>query len=187
MIFNQHYNLKDTHAFLGASNYHWVNYTDQKLKNAYMNSVAKERGTKLHKFAHDAIKLKIKLPKTSKTLDHYVNDAIGFNMIPEQILYVNNFCYGTTDAIHFNEKTLVLRIHDLKTGTTPASMVQLRIYAAMFCLEYNYSPNDLKKIILRIYQNDEVVEEIAEPTEILYIMDKIKVNTETLNEIKMED
>ena len=186
MIFNQHYALRDKHAFLGASNYHWLNYTDQKLKDAYLNSVAKERGTKLHKFAHDAIKLKVKLPKTSKTLDRYVNDAIGFNMIPEQILCVNDVWFGTADAIHFNEKTLVLRIHDLKTGVTPASMAQLRIYAAMFCLEYRYSPNDLKKIILRIYQNDDVVEEIAEPTDILYIMDKIKTSSEIIGKLEME-
>ena len=186
MIFNPHYNLRDKHAFLGASNYHWLNYTDDKLKDAYLNHRAKELGTKKHKFAKDAIELKIKLPKTSKTLDHYVNDAIGFNMIPEQPLYVNDICFGTADAIHFNEKTMVLRIHDLKTGKTPASMAQLRIYAAMFCLEYKYSPNDLKKIILRIYQNDDVVEEIAEPTTIMYIMDQIKYKSEYITNLELE-
>lgn len=186
MIFNPHYTLKDKHAFLGASNYHWLNYTDQKLKDVYLNSLAKERGTHLHKFAHDAIKLKIKLPKTSKTLDRYVNDAIGFNMIPEQPLYVNDLCFGTADAIHFNDKSLILRIHDLKTGVTPASMAQLRIYAAMFCIEYKYSPNDLKKIVLRIYQNDDINEEIAEPTDILYIMDQIKNKSEILKRFEME-
>ena len=186
MIFNQHYSLRDKHAFFGASNYHWVNYTDDKIRDSYLNAKAKEIGTAKHKFAADAIKLKIKLPKTSKTLDRYVNDAIGFNMIPEQILYVSEECFGTTDAINFNEKTLILRIHDLKNGKTPASMMQLRIYAAMFCLEYKYSPNDLKKIILRIYQNDDVVEEIAEPTDILYIMDKIKKNITIVETLKSE-
>ena len=186
MIFNPHYNLRDKHAFLGASNYHWLNYTDDKLKDTYLNNRAKELGTKKHKFAKDAIELKIKLPKTSKTLDHYVNDAIGFNMIPEQPLYVNDICFGTADAIHFNEKTMVLRIHDLKTGKTPASMAQLRIYAAMFCLEYKYSPNDLKKIILRIYQNDDVM--IGTPTgeDITPIMEKIVRFDQIIEDYKKE-
>ena len=65
-------------------------------------------------------------------------------------------------------------------------MAQLRIYAAMFCLEYKYSPNDLKKIILRIYQNDDVVEEIAEPTTIMYIMDQIKYKSEYITNLELE-
>ena len=47
MIFNPHYNLRDKHAFLGASNYHWLNYTDDKLKDTYLNNRAKELGTKV--------------------------------------------------------------------------------------------------------------------------------------------
>lgn len=184
MNFNQHYRLKGMHAFLGASNYRWIRYSDEKLKMSYHNNMAVKRGTELHELAERLIKLKVKLPRSNKTLNHYVNDAIGFNMTPEQILYYSDNCFGTADSISFKKN--ILRIHDLKTGITPASIDQLRIYAALFCLEYNYSPNDIDKIILRIYQNDDVIEEIAEPTDILYIMDKIKSFDEIINEIKLE-
>lgn len=184
MNFNQHYRLKGLHAFLGASNYHWVNYSDEKLRLSFNNDMAKKRGTELHDLAEKLIKLKVKLPRSQKTLNHYVNDAIGFNMVPEQILYYSDNCFGTADTISFKKN--VLRIHDLKTGVSPTSMMQLRIYAALFCLEYGYSPNDLDKIILRIYQNDDVSEEIAEPTDILYVMEKIKNFDKIINDIKME-
>lgn len=184
MNFNQHYRLKGLHAFLGASNYHWVNYSDEKLRLSYNNDMAKKRGTELHDLAEKLIKLKVKLPRSQKTLNHYVNDAIGFNMVPEQILYYSDNCFGTADTISFKKN--ILRIHDLKTGVSPTSMLQLRIYAALFCLEYGYSPNDLDKIILRIYQNDDVSEEIAEPTDILYVMEKIKNFDKIINDIKME-
>jgi len=184
MNFNQHYRLKGLHAFLGASNYHWVNYSDEKLRLSYNNDMAKKRGTELHDLAEKLIKLKVKLPRSQKTLNHYVNDAIGFNMVPEQILYYSDNCFGTADTISFKKN--ILRIHDLKTGISPTSMLQLRIYAALFCLEYGYSPNDLDKIILRIYQNDDVSEEIAEPTDILYVMEKIKNFDKIINDIKME-
>ena len=114
----------------------------------------------------------------------YINDGIRFGMITEQGLKYSEFVYGHADTISF--KNNILRIHDLKTGKTPASMAQLRIYAAMFCLEYKYSPNDLKKIILRIYQNDDVVEEIAEPTTIMYIMDQIKYKSEYITNLELE-
>lgn len=185
MIFNQHSRLRGIHAFLGASNYHWINYTDDKLKSVYQNDIAKKRGTELHDLADRLIKLKVKLPRSSKTLNRYVNDAIGFKMSPEQILYYSDNCFGTADSISF--KNNILRIHDLKTGFTPASMAQLRIYAALFCLEYDHNPNDIDQIILRIYQNDDVIEEIAEPTDILYIMDKIKKFDIIIDKMKMED
>lgn len=184
MNFNPHYNLRDKHAFLGASNYHWVNYTDEKLRNVFLNDMARKRGTELHDLADRLIKLKVKLPRSSKTLNRYVNDAIGFNMNAEQILYYSDNCFGTADSISFKDN--ILRIHDLKTGSTTASLAQLRIYAALFCLEYFYNPNDISKIILRIYQNDDVIEEIAEPTDIMYIMDKIKKFDEIIEKIKME-
>ena len=66
----------------------------------------------------------------------------------------------------------MLRIHDLKTGTTAVHMEQLMIYAALFCLEYKVKPGEID-MELRIYQNDEVI--VFNPTaeDILPIMDKI--------------
>jgi hypothetical protein len=61
----------------------------------------------------------------------------------------------------------LLRIHDLKTGVTPAKMPQLEIYAGLFCLEYSVNPLDID-IELRIYQNDEII--VHEPQNIPEIM-----------------
>ena len=137
MNWRDHSRLTGKHALLGASNYHWLNYDADRLTNAVLNYQAKERGTRLHAFAAECIDLKQKLPKNKKTLNTYVNDAIGFRMDTEQVLYYSDNCYGTADAISFNDG--FLRIHDLKTGAVPAHMEQLYIYAALFCLEYGYS------------------------------------------------
>lgn len=170
MNFNKHWELRGKHAFLSASNYHWLNYDSDKLISVYENFKAKERGTRLHEFASEAIELGVKLSNSKRTLNRYVNDAIGFGMTPELILYYSDNCFGTADAVRYDGREL--RIHDLKTGKTPASFHQLEIYAALFCLEYDVNPIDID-ICLRIYQLDEVLEENPEPEEILAIMDII--------------
>lgn len=184
MNFNRHSQVEGTHAFLGASNYHWLNYTDDRLILVFRNQQAKQRGTLLHAFAATCINLRQKLPKSSKTLNQYVNDAIGFKMKPEVTLYFSNNCYGTADSISFKNNTL--RIHDLKTGSIPAHIEQLRIYAAIFCLEYKYDPFDIS-FELRIYQNDDVVYDIPEPDEIKEIMEKIRHFDEIINNLNEEE
>lgn len=170
MNFNNHWNLKGKHAFLSASNYHWINYDEDRLISAYGNWKAKERGTRLHEFACECIELGIKLQHSKRTLNCYVNDAIGYGMSPEVVLYYSDNCFGTADAIKFDGNEL--RIHDLKTGRVPASFHQLEVYAAMFCLEYDINPIDIL-INLRIYQSDEILEETADPEEIVVLMDTI--------------
>lgn len=184
MNFNTHFKLIGQHAFLGASKYHWVNYSEDKLVDSYMNHLAVQKGTELHEFAAQCIKLKQKLPKSKKTLNMYVNDAIGFRMTPEQVLYYSDNCFGTADAISFQDN--FLRIHDLKTGKTIAHMEQLEIYAALFCLEYRTHPSEIA-IELRIYQNDEV--EIHQPSteDILYIMDKIVAFDKAIERVKEQE
>ena len=86
MNWRDHSRLTGKHALLGASNYHWLNYDADRLTNAVLNYQAKERGTRLHAFAAECIDLKQKLPKNKKTLNTYVNDAIGFRMDTEQVL-----------------------------------------------------------------------------------------------------
>lgn len=181
MQFNPHYNLEGCHAFLGASKYHWINYDNEKLDESYKRYRAVQRGTELHDFARRAIELGIKLPKSKKTLNMYVNDAIGYRMTPEQVLYFSDNCFGTADAISFNKN--LLRIHDLKTGVTPTHIEQLEIYAALFCLEYGVDPGKID-IELRIYQSDEIV--IATPTieVIAPIMDKIITFDKRINKLK---
>lgn len=185
MNFNKHSNLVGLHAFLGASDYHWLNDDPDKLRNRYLNYKARELGTRYHNVAKELIELKIKQPKTKTTFNMYVNDAIGFNMTPEQPLIYSENCYGTADAICFNENKSRLRIHDLKTGKTPASMNQLLIYASLFCLEYDFKPGEIETI-LRIYKNDEVKEMIATASDLTPVMNKIITADKIISKLKME-
>jgi hypothetical protein len=180
MNFNKHLHLAGQHAFLSASKYHWVNYDEDKLISSFTKWMAAQKGTELHEFACNAIKLGIKL-QTPKLLKLYVNDAIGFKMQTEQTLYYSHNCFGTADCISFRKN--YLRIHDLKTGTTPASIKQLEVYAALFCLEYNIKPNEIE-IELRLYQSDEVLIHHPEPSDIFRIMDKIIAFDKLIESIK---
>lgn len=186
MHFNDHFNLEGKHAFLGASNHAWLNYDIEKLRTVYFNSKAKARGTQLHEFASQCIRLGQKLPNSKKTLNMFVNDAIGYRMASERILYYSDNAFGTADAIGFKEKTNKLRIHDLKTGVTPASMDQLYIYAALFCLEYAKDPHQLD-IELRIYQLDDVQVDFPETVDILNIMRKIIDYDIEIGKLKREE
>ena len=181
MNFNKHSGLEGQHAFLGASKYHWINYDENKVADAYLKFLATQRGTVLHEFAANCITLGQKLPKSQKTLNMYVNDAIGYKMIPEQILFYSENCFGTADAISFRND--FLRIHDLKTGAIPAHMEQLEIYAALFCLEYHIKPSDIS-MELRIYQNNEILYHNPTVEDIAPIMDKIITFDKTINKLK---
>lgn len=184
MNFVKHSELEGLHAFLGASKYHWINYDEEKVADVYRKHMATLRGTELHEFASQCIKLGQKLPKSKKTLNMYVNDAIGYNMKPEQILCYSFNCFGTCDAISFSNNKL--RIHDLKTGATPAHMEQLLIYAALFCLEYKHDPNEID-IELRIYQSNEVVYHTPTADDILAIMDQIVSFDKIITKLRQEE
>lgn len=184
MNFNKHLNLEGRHAFLGASKYHWINYDENKIAESYISALAKEKGTRLHAFAAECISLGQKLPKSKKTLNQYVNDAIGFRMTPEQILYYSDNCFGTADSISFRDN--FLRIHDFKSGNVPAHMEQLLIYTALFCLEYKIKPSEIK-IELRIYQSDEVLVHTPLPDEIYPIIEKIIRFDKIIDNIKNEE
>ena len=136
----------------------------------YKNLRAAEKGTLLHAWAKSTIDLGIKQPRSKKTIYAYVNDAIGFQMSTEVVLFYSPYFFGTADSISFRNN--FLRIHDLKTGVTPVHMEQLLIYAALFCLEYKIKPGEIQ-IECRIYQNDDIL--VANPTaeDIGPIIDKI--------------
>ena len=106
-------------------------------------------------------------------------------MDPEVVLYYSEMCYGTADSIQYSRShdNYILRIHDLKTGTTPAKMEQLLIYAALFYLEYGYKPENTKTE-LRIYQMDEIVVHEPEPDEIREVMSAIVSKDRVLQKIK---
>lgn len=170
MNFVKHFDLEGKHAPFGASNSCWLRYDDEKALTVYQNLKAKERGSELHDWAKRTIDLGIKQPRSKKTIYAYVNDAIGFKMSTEVVLYYSDRFFGTADAISFRNN--VLRIHDLKTGKGKVHMEQLLIYAAYFCLEYRVKPGDIE-IELRIYQNDDIWVHNPEADEILPIMDQI--------------
>lgn len=195
MRWNDHSDLSDKHAFLGASNYYWLNYDDEGLERKFRSSYAQSIGTSLHALAKSLIDNRIKLTKNDKHLvllrlledkiprglidmeklfpnfSMYVNDAIGFRMQTEQTLYFTENCFGTVDAISFRDDKL--QIHDLKTGESPAHIEQLYVYAALFCLEYNKKPQDIS-IELRIYQGGETVTVLPLPDDILAVIQKAK-------------
>ena len=205
MNWNRHSNLEGSHAFLSASKYSWVNKSDDELIDTYKNSFATTIGTMLHAYAADSIRLREKLRKGDakgvkfdlmrrgvpeyaidisswfSTLMNYVNDAIGFQMSPEVVLYYSDLCYGTADSIQYESNCL--RIHDLKTGMTPAKMDQLLIYASLFYLEYGIKP-EKTHTELRIYQMDEIIVHEPEIDEIREVMKAIVDKDRVLQELK---
>ena len=184
MNFVKHSNLEGLHAPFSASQSYWLRYDDEKVINVYQNKKATELGTKLHAWAKNTIDLGIKQPRSKKTLYAYVNDAIGFKMSTEVVLFYSERFFGTADAISFRDNTL--RIHDLKTGKTPVHMEQLEVYAALFCLEYKVKPGDID-IELRIYQNDEILYHNPTAEDIVPIMDKIVHLNKLLEKIDSEE
>lgn len=212
MVFETYSELEGQHAFLSPSQPQWLRYSDEKLVERYVNAQAVQRGTELHAFAHQAIVLNRMQPRNKDTVNMFVNDAIGFKMTSEQPLYYNGFCFGTADAIQY--KRNLLRIHDLKTGETEGKMDQLKVYAALFCLNYqnlvrkarkdgksdidiaakydlkvnelHFDPRMMSGIELRIYQYGEIRTETPDPEEILAIMDIIVHDIDVLKNVKAE-
>ena len=185
MNFNEHSNLKGSHSFLSASNYHWINDDDEKFKQRYKNFKAIKQGVEDHEFAAMCVQRRQKLPKSNRTLNLYVNDAVGYRMTPEVVLKYSDVAFATCDAICYDEKQKILRIHDLKTGVSPTSMHQLEIYAAYFCLEYEIKPIDIF-IELRIYQSSEVTVYNPEAEVIQSLMNLIVKRSKQIVKMEME-
>ena len=186
MIFVKHSKLEGLHAPFSASQSSWLRYDDDKAMEVYLNKKASVMGTRLHAWAKDTIDLRIKQPRSKKTLYAYVNDAIGFKMDTEVVLFYSERFFGTADAISFRDN--FLRIHDLKTGKSGKiedHIEQLEIYAALFCLEYRIKPGDIQ-MELRVYKNDEVLVHNPTAEDILPIMDKIIHLDKLLEQIEEE-
>ena len=205
MNWNQHRNLEGSHAFLSASKYNWLTKTNEEIVQSYTNSFAQAIGTLSHAFAADYIRFREKLKRSdSRTLKmdlmrkgipeyaidirsfyptvmQYVNDSIDYMMDPEVLLYYSDLCFGTADAIQVLNG--VLRIHDLKTGSTTAKIEQLKIYAALFYLEYGQKPERLRTE-LRIYQSDDIIVHEPEVDEIREVMDAIVEKDRVLQKLK---
>lgn len=212
MIFNKHFELEGRHAILSPSKPYWLGYDEEALKKYYISCYAQEIGTLVHEYASDRITYRlpldaendeakngllmhllkngipfrvIDLDRIFYNLVPYVNDGIGFKMDCEVKLKYSDLCFGTADAIGVRRNQL--RIHDLKTGTTPAHMEQLLAYAALFFHEYkrDYRPATMKTE-LRIYQNQEIITRNPTPEEIKAAMDEIVRKDKFLNQHAME-
>ena len=181
MNFVKHSNLEGLHAIFSPSQSSWLRYDDDKALEVYSSKQAAQIGSRIHAWAKETIDLGIKQPRSPKTIYAYVNDAIGFKMSTEVVLFYSERFFGTADSISF--KNGFLRIHDLKTGKIPADMEQLRIYAALFCLEYKVKPTDIK-MELRIYQNDDTIVLKPEANDISVITKKIIEADKIVNHIK---
>lgn len=196
------------HAFLSPSKYTWVNSDPDKVIAMYVASFSQPIGTLLHEFAAERINWRKKLRKHDTdspyfwllhsgipdfaidmerlfpNLMRYVNDSVLCGMDPEVLLRYSDNCFGTADAVSFSHG--VLRIHDLKTGETPAHMEQLEIYAALYCLVNDIPDPGSIEIELRIYQNDEVYVHNPDPDVIAEIMDRIVALDRAIEQKKQE-
>lgn len=184
MDFNKHSGIADKHAFLSPSSHHWLNYDDQKLEARFWTVSSAARGTALHNLAHEAIRLGVDLDSNNNALALYVSDGIGFKMSCEVPLFYSRNCFGHADTMSFRQGKL--RIHDLKTGVTATSEKQLKVYAAIFCLEYGHSPMDIE-IELRIYQREDVRIYAPDPGDIFEIMERIVYADQRLEALRALD
>jgi hypothetical protein len=190
MRFSPHYELRDKHAQLSASQYSWIRYDEDKLARVFYTSQEKMLGTRKHAWAAETIRLGIKQAKTQRTLNMYVNDCIGHKLEPEvPLVGVEGLAFGTADAVGYNERKGILYIFDLKTGALPTSFDQLRVYAAFFFMEYGLelgiTPFDIN-IELRIYQNNEILIDVESHDEIVHIIDQIKMADRLFKTIREE-
>lgn len=183
MHFKKHLRLQGEHAFLSPSNYHWVNYTPERLVERWTAAQAGAYGDMQHAYALREIR-EGRLSSLIGTVGMYINDAIKYKMTCEQILYYSENCFGTADTISFHRKKL--RIHDLKTGFTKASVRQLEVYAALFCLEYDVDPFAIS-MEFRIYQDDEVAIFDGDPEDIIFIMEKIQEFDKIISHRRLEE
>lgn len=184
MRFKKHSDYEGHHSLLSPSKYHWINYSPEKFAVFVRTRLAAARGSELHDFASQAIRLGQKLSNKQDTLNKYVNDCIRFAMTPEVLLFYSPNAFGSADAISF--RNMELMIFDLKTGVSKASFNQLMCYVALFCLEYHIKPEEIR-IELRIYQENEIT--IYEPpvTEIRRIMVKYVDYDKMINKLAEEE
>lgn len=204
MNFNEHSNLRGKHALFSPSSYYWLQDTEEDAIKRFCSSYASQIGTIIHELAYDYIRFGVKMTKFDKkqiplallkngipplvvdryNLDDvfenlmiYVNDAVGFRMTPEVTLVYSEYVFGTTDAICYDERNKLLRIHDLKNGVTKAKIDQLMIYDALFFLEYGpilrIRPEDVQQE-LRIYQGGEIFYHNPIPDDTIMVMEQIK-------------
>lgn len=218
--------LEGKHAYLAPSKKGWENKSVGDLLDGYSKSYAQDIGTAVHDIARRHIKRHSKISNTDKkeirlqaieyyyipefainrgvdfdmifeTLKAYVNDGIGYRLVPEQLLcYNEDIAFGTADTISQLDSVFdkrFLRIHDLKTGVKETSMAQLQKYAALFFLEFEGEMKRRQLTVadiemeLRIYQLGEVIEHRPTVEDIAPLMDIYKTDVKALTKLKVEE
>ncbi|MBP3826205.1 MAG: hypothetical protein ILA11_10810 [Butyrivibrio sp.] len=203
------------HTMFSPSQPSWMKDENvDDIASRYYKSLATDIGTAVHDLACKCIDSKIRftlkeakkvitlhllswkerpIPRGAFDVDFiaptfvsYVNDALGFMMDPEVKLLYSRWCGGTADSILYDQDKHILRIHDLKTGVTPAKFEQLRGYAALFFLQYGNRLRMLPgetDITLRIYQAGETKEEHPSAEDIVPIMDSIMWHSDVMDKL----
>jgi len=193
MHFNSHSELSGKHAFLSPSSSAWLRYDETQVQARLQSWKAAKRGTDIHNHAHESIRLGIYLAFPTEeeqaqgrgnpiALAAYVAHGIDWGMSCEVPLFYSENCFGHADTMSFD--TVTLRISDLKTGITASKMEQLKIYAAIFCLEYGVDPYGIN-IELRIYQREEIHDYVPSPEEIVQIMTTIVERDQYIESLKV--
>ena len=218
--------LEGKHAYLAPSKKGWENKTVGELIDGYSRSYSQLIGTAVHDIARRHIERHAKIANSDlkeirlqtieyydipefainrgvdfemifETAKRYVNDALGFRLVPEQKLcYNEDIAFGTADTISQLDSVFdkrFLRIHDLKTGIKEADMAQLEKYAALFFLEFEGEMKRRKLSVadiemeLRIYQLGEIVVHHPTVEDIAPIMDIYKTDVSALTKLKTEE
>lgn len=183
---NSNVKLEGTHAFLSPSSPHWLRYSDDKLIERLRSTEAAAKGTRHHEIAASLIADGFYLKETDETrnIAQYVNDAIDYGLSPEQFLFYSFNCYGTADAIGFDEVENFLRVHDLKTGFSKTTEEQLYVYSALFCHQYDFKPFGIRGE-LRIYQGGEIREYPIDNQRLSFTYDRIVAADQVIEERRL--
>ena len=188
MEWNDHWRLEGRHATLSPSGYHWLNYDADKMRRVTWNNYSKEDGTKMHELASNMILYNIMPEDNENALNQFVIDALTMFKEPmssEILLYYSDECFGTADAIYYNEDKQHLQVHDLKTGVSKPSFKQLWIYCALFCLEYGYKPEKMT-FECRLYQLGAMDIDNPQPKQIRSIMKQIVEMSNVIEGVRVE-
>lgn len=188
MEWNDHWRLEGRHATLSPSGYHWLNYDADKMRRVTWNNYSKEDGTKMHELASNMILYNIMPEDNENAINQFVIDALTMFDTPmssEVLLYYSDECFGTADAIYFDETLKHLQVHDLKTGVSKPSFKQLWIYCALFCLEYDKKPEDLT-FECRLYQLGAMDIDVPDPKDVRAIMNQIVSMSNVIEGVRIE-
>lgn len=101
MNFIKHSNLSG-HAPFSPSQPAWLRYDDDKAIKYLIAKKASERGTRLHAWAKETIDMKIKQPRSKKTLYSYVMMQLVFEWIL-RLFYIIRQTFGELQILSVSE------------------------------------------------------------------------------------